>query len=312
MRRRLSLALVLVMMGACGGEVAGTTTIPPTVTTLPTTTAMATATTTASTTTTVATTSTEVEGPWVEGNWVEEPLIIASFGALGWWDGEAWFQVETDTELPVSGGEDYQLALFGDGGLITGGDWAVSPDPVPCPYPSVEVPDPDRFVNASFGRGVAISAPWNLTPHFFQDEGDDGTYSALARPALESVGLTVDDPVIRQVVRLDIQGDGVEEVIVVADDHPLGGGPGDYTVVFLREVVNDDVVTTVLESWITNPEHDEYGAWNIVSAVADLNGDSRMEVVISGGAYESWGVGVWEHLGEGLGMERRLVIGCGV
>lgn len=311
--RRLSRAAATLagatLIASCSGGAGSTTSAPST--TLP---PATTTTSLASTTTTVlpsTTTSAETTTTLLAGNWAEVPLVIAASGALGWWDGESWIQVETDTDLPISGGEEYQLALLGGGGLITGGGQTEDCS-FTLPQPAVELSDPDLFSNASFGSGVAVSAPWNLTPHFFQEESDDGTYSALAKPVLETLGLSVDAPVIRQVVRLDIQGDGVDEVVVVADDHPLGFGPGDYTVVFLRELVDGEVVTTIVDSWITDTEFDEYGSDSIVSAVADLNGDMKMEIVLSGWAYESWGVGVWEHAGEGMGLVKQLGIGCGV
>jgi hypothetical protein len=174
--------------------------------------------------------------------------------------------------------------------------------------------DPDQFRGDHPALGVALSAGWDLAPRPVESVGDDGTYSGFARSVLSDMGLDVAEPVIRQVLRFDIQGDGVDEALVVADDHPLGGGPGDYTAVFLREIVDGEVVTSVVEevSYITDKTYDEYGAWNTVGAIADLNGDGDLEVVIDGGAYESWGIAVFDHVGAGEGLARVMAVGCGV
>ena len=82
-------------------------------------TSVATTTTLAPTTTTTApTTTTSVA---VAGNWAATPMVAAGFGALGWWDGASWVQVDPGTALPVAGGEDYQVALIGLEAIVAAG-----------------------------------------------------------------------------------------------------------------------------------------------------------------------------------------------
>lgn len=47
-------------------------------------------------------------------------------------------------------------------------------------------------------------------------------------------------------------------------------------------------------------------------AVADLNGDGRMEIVIFGTAWENQWVQVFEHVDDTKGPEAVLGAGCGV
>jgi hypothetical protein len=49
-----------------------------------------------------------------------------------------------------------------------------------------------------------------------------------------------------------------------------------------------------------------------VGAVADLNGDGRMEVVLSTAYYEGVGVDVWEYVDDDLGLTPQISAGCGV
>ena len=77
------------------------------------------------TTTTEATTTTTGAG-----NWASQPLVVSEFGALGWWDGSQWIEVDELTSLPVSGGEDYQIAVLGMTATTTGG-----PETIVCEPP---------------------------------------------------------------------------------------------------------------------------------------------------------------------------------
>ena len=64
----------------------------------------------------------------------------------------------------------------------------------------------------------ASSAPWDLTPHLVEEFTDNGTYAAAAADILAERGLTIDEPIVRQLIRLDLEGDGVEEVLVVVGE----------------------------------------------------------------------------------------------
>lgn len=318
MHPRTLIALVLVV-AACGGEVGETTTsAPPTRTTsLATTTSTAPTTTTTvppTTTTTAATTTTTAPS----GNWAEAPLVVSQFGALGWWDGANWFQVDETSELPVDGGEDYQVVLLGSDDMVTG-----SPEIVMCEPVfniGVEIDDTEALGEPWPGiTGVAISAPWELVPHFLEvDTDDDGTYSDLARPLLAARGLDVAEPVIKQVIRFDMEGDGINEILVVAEDissASLFAEAGDYSLVFLRKVVEGEAATAVLGySVVTEvvPGEIPFILSYAVAAVADLSNDSKMEIVLHETYYEGVGWTVWEYVNDDLGPVRQIGSGCGV
>lgn len=319
--RSLALVFVMVLVACSPSEGAeetstapdGTTTsvgatIPDETTTTgaPPTTADTT-TTEATTTTTQATTTTTV----ASGNWADQPIVVSDFGALGWWDGTHWVQVDEATPLPVTGGEDYQVILIGDLGATSGGAEEVVCEPLM--NPGVTLADPGLLGAWPGPYGVAISAPWILAPHLVESLVDDGTYSAFAAELLSERGLIVAEPVIKQLFRIDIEGDGVNEVLVVAEEMTLGffGEVGDYSIVFLRKVVEGEVQTAVLgESIILDAETD-FPAGFTVGAIADLNGDSRMEVVVDSAYYEGLGVEVWEYVNDNLGPVAVIGVGCG-
>jgi hypothetical protein len=308
------IALIVVSVNA--GSDTTTTTAASVTTTLPaTTTSTAESTTsteppTTSSTTTVPETTTSVDDGLLEGNWAIEPLIAATFGAAGWWDGAGWVQAEIEGPLPVSGGEDYQVAQLGVEGIISaGGEEDV------CGIPVVGVVFDD---DEPLGRyGVGISAPWPMYPHLVEVGEDDGTMAAVASGLLAERGLTVPDPVIKQLLRVDLEGDGVNEVIVVAEDVPdeLYGEPGDYSLAFMQRVVNGAEQSIVFgESVIVELAEDELFGFLLsfeVGAVADLSGDGKMEIVLGGQYYEGVGIEVWEYVDDELGLVNRIGAGCG-
>ena len=259
------------------------------------------------------TTSTPAPGG-LEGNWAEAPLIAAGFGALGWWDGGGWVQVEEGTSLPVAGGEDYQIALLGLEATTTGSGEELLCEPLN--NLGVVLADEEALGDWPGPYGVAISADWVLRPHLVEETTDDGTYATVASELLAERGLTVASPIIKQVIRFDLEGDGINEVLVVAEDvsADLLAEVGDYSIAFLQKVVQGDVATSVIgESVVLEPAEGEtpFVLSFTVAAVADMNGDSRMEIILDSSYYEGVEVVVWEYVNDDIGPMAQLSAGCG-
>jgi hypothetical protein len=99
----------------------------------------------------------------------------------------------------------------------------------------------------------------------------------------------------------------------LTDPGSLYGQPGDYAVTFMRRVVGGEVQTTVLASSVVDPRP-EYGPFVSVypiAAMADLNGDGRMEIVLNGRYYEGASTLVHEVRPDGT-APKVLEAGCGV
>jgi len=239
-------------------------------------------------------------------------LIVTDFGALGWWDGADWLDAESEEILPISGGEDYQT-LVGDAlAMTTGGPQATVGDPLDLI--GVELADPDLLGSYPGPYGVAISAPFDLQPFLYDDgEADDGTYAGFASDLLAGRGLDVEDPNIKQLVRTDLEGDGVNEVLVVAEEVTEGLllQPGDYSILFMRKVIDGEVQTAILEETVVMDEDDQFLGAHSVGTVADLNGDGKMEIVSNSAFFEGFGVVIWEYVNDDLGLNLRLQRGCG-
>lgn len=315
-----TLVAIAVLVVACSPGETGESTTTSVTTTVPesttstdamttTTTAPSTTTTTASTTTSIPASTTTTGG--LEGTWANQPLVVTDFGALGWWDGSFWLDAETEGALPVVGGEDYQVTVLGSLSLTTAGPQTIVCDPLSLL--GVVVDDPELLGSFPGPYGVAISAPWTLVPHLVEEDTDDGTYAGSAAEILSNRGLDVANPVIKQVIRTDLEGDGVNEVIVVAEEVTPSFlmEVGDYSILFMRKVVEGNVQTAILEESIVLSEDDQFAGAHTVGSVADLNGDGKMEIVTNSAYFEGFGVGVWEYVNDDIGPSIVLETGCG-
>ncbi len=320
MRRALTLALVAALgLAACSPDETtdSTTTLDETTstgeasTTSPPTTSFASTTSTSPSTTTTTISETTTTDGGLEGNWADEPLIVSGFGALGWWDGSDWIMAEDEGALPVVGGEDYQIARIGLQAVTTGGPQTLVCEPLDII--GVEIDNPELLGEWPGPYGVAISAPWDLQPHIFQTISDDGTYAGFASALLSTRGLTVASPAVKQLLRTDLEGDGVNEVIVVAEEVTPGllMEEGDYSIAFLRKVVDGAVQTAILGATVVTDSESPFGASFTVGAVADLSGDGKMEIVLNSAYFEGLAVEVIEYVDNDLGTVTQLQVGCG-
>jgi hypothetical protein len=126
-------------------------------------------------------------------------------------------------------------------------------------------------------------------------------------------GLNVPEPAIKQLLQVDLEGDGVNEVVIVAEDVTDGlfAEDGDYSIAFMRRTVQGDVRTAILgDSVIVTADSPVVDSFS-VGAVADLNGDGRMEIVLTSAYYEGIGVEVWEYVDDDLGLIPQISAGCG-
>lgn len=139
----------------------------------------------------------------------------------------------------------------------------------------------------------------------------------------------LNNPVVRLVgvTRADLDGNGTDEVIIEAtlfserrDDltPPQIGQPGDYSLLLINYLQGGKTVTAVLASHLapmrrwtasSDPRMPVASLYRLV-AIADLNGDGRMELVIYDAYSRGHSFTVSEWTPEG-GEQIRLSAGCG-
>jgi len=237
---------------------------------------------------------------------------------LGGSAGGQWVQPQAAAGLSP-GGENYRLyTLAGEAGASVGGKPAKEEKEGPCS-------DTLYVTLAPFpqGRGslVAVGGPWNARPRPLKLTGTgQQVYIEAAAEILKSQGIVNPKVRLTQVIRVDLDGDGVEEVLVSATNYatfkPEGGltpnaRAGDYSLVFLRKLVQGKVVTRIITGEYY-PKAKEFNApsEHRVMGVLDLNGDGIMEIVLSGRYYEGDWVAAYRV--DGAKVTKLFTMGCGL
>jgi hypothetical protein len=228
--------------------------------------------------------------------------------------GERWLSSE-EARTKLSGGERYQLlSLCGLSSTVQGSKPKSVGDP--CPK-TLNVLFPDSSVADE--PLVALEAPsWTPIPRkVVHLSGENATYKAAVRQILQQKGLQNPTVKLSQVLRVDLDNDGVDEVLVVAtylgdkeNSPPPSAKAGTYSLVLLRKVAGHQIKNIMLRE----EYHVKKGEFNApseysIAAVADLNGDGFMEIVVCGRYYE----GEWSevHSIQGLKTQKVLTCGCG-
>ena len=134
--------------------------------------------------------------------------------------------------------------------------------------------------------GIAIERPsWNVMPRMPRPiDLQDTTYVAIVRDVLRSAGIKKPEVKITQGYKIDLDGDGKDEVVLAANRYVKGAQeltgfsagtePGDYTLVLVRKIVGESVRNIILVKAVWLKENEgPLPRGNHISAIADLNGD---------------------------------------
>lgn len=222
-----------------------------------------------------------------------------------------WIQAEgSGADFP--GGFTYKLYDFsGYIGETTGG--APQQYGMPCEW-LYEVP----LDKAPEGECVVgIHCSWEPQPRIPEVlPVDNAAYKKIIHEYLAGNGIKNPEVNITNILRVDLEGDGKNEVIISAsryvnDVYPPVN-PGDYSIILLRKVVNEEAYTIpVFEEFHPDNNNDHVvPSDSRIAAVLDTNGDGRMEIIIESWYYEGSGKAIYRVLEK----EVELVAseGCGV
>jgi len=169
-------------------------------------------------------------------------------------------------------------------------------------------------------QGVAIgtNAKWNPAPRALKPiDAENAAYKTVVTNFLRKKGIARPVVKIKEAFRVDLEGDGVEEVVISATYYKggltPGATPGDYSFVILRKAVGK-IVTDHMLTGEFHLRKIVFGAPNEhhISAIADLNGDGKMEVVVYGFYYEGQFASAFEMKNGRPVMIKEFEIGCGV
>lgn len=173
---------------------------------------------------------------------------------------------------------------------------------------------------AELTGGIAIQAPeWNPMPRMPRAiDPHDPAYANIIRGILVNAGLKKPVVNITEGYKIDLDGDGQDEAIIVASNFKHGvseltgvghqTAPGDYSLVIVRKIVRGQVQNIFLVRDIRRGTNEGGLARGYhISAIADLNGDGRMEIALYSAYYEGSSADIFELNGAKL----KAVLGCG-
>jgi hypothetical protein len=150
---------------------------------------------------------------------------------------------------------------------------------------------------------IAIAAAWNALPRTPKViDTTQKAYVDAVRDFLKTKGIEQAKVMIDNIVRVDLDGDGEEEVLISATNYlskdgsvPMRSPAGTYSMVLLRRVVSGKVETRMIAGELHPKAYSRKGsddatfdapnAYKVI-AVLDLDGDGKMEIVVGSNYYE--------------------------
>ena len=157
---------------------------------------------------------------------------------------------------------------------------------------------------------LAIGCDWNPVPRqAVALDTKNATYVKILKDYLERSGLPDASPQIMQLFKVDLDGDGADEVVIVAQniisrdtaavtweadkplsrtaDIPKDAKKGEYSLVLLRKIVNGKVREIPLSQYISLKDSETLPLLHKVYQFADLNGDGVMEIIVGENSCEN-------------------------
>jgi hypothetical protein len=173
---------------------------------------------------------------------------------------------------------------------------------------------------------IALAAPWNALPRKVQIlDATQQVYVDAARHFLKTKGIDEPKVKIESILRVDLDGDGEEEVLISAtnyfekdDGAPMRSPAGSYSMVLLRRQIAGKVETQLVEGEFypkaypkAAQEEGRFDAPNAykVIAVLDLDGDGKMEIVVGSHYYEGEETTIYRC--DPKKCDALLSVGCG-
>ena len=236
------------------------------------------------------------------------------FGAIS--DGK-WIKADETAKL-ISDEITYRVyGLTQTLGEAKGGK-STRPEGVPCEeiWAVSLSPKPENGV-------IAIAATWNALPR--EPKVIDTTqkvYVDAVRDFLKTKGIEQPKVKIDNILRVDLDGDGEEEVLISAANYfgkadriPMRSPAGSYSMVLLRRVVAGKVATQLVagefhpKAYVSKEGSFDAPSIYKVIATLDLNGDGKLEVVVGSDYYEGGETTIYRC--DPKKVEALLSVACG-
>ncbi|NLK88508.1 MAG: hypothetical protein GX279_13650 [Clostridiaceae bacterium] len=238
------------------------------------------------------------------------PIVALDYLLGGSGDNGEWITA-TNLADQIKGGETYYCYAFDKlAGMGTGS--------------KVELLEPIDTVSVTVAceneYQLAVGGGWNALPRVPVSQSTNSeTYKKIVKDVLTQEGLPDAEAVIRQNYRIDLEGDGVDEVLIWAsnldyENVDIAAKKGQYSIIILRRIIDGEVKNIPVSYMIYTSdtiyepgEVDEFLYENAnyfltcverIRSIADVNGDGKMEVIIDSRLYEGESIIVYELQGD--------------
>ncbi|HTL79181.1 MAG TPA: hypothetical protein VL136_07210 [Candidatus Babeliales bacterium] len=174
---------------------------------------------------------------------------------------------------------------------------------------------------------IALAAPWNALPRKLRPlDTTQAVYIDAVGGFLKAKGIIEPKVKIDSIFRVDLDGDGEDEVLVSATNYfsedksvPMRSPAGSYSMVLLRRVVSGKVETQLVAGEFhpkayagkgsdDDASFDAPNAYRIIGTF-DLDGDGKMEIVIGSNYYEGEEITIYRC--DPNKVEALLSVSCG-
>lgn len=167
--------------------------------------------------------------------------------------------------------------------------------------PEFSKQEPQKY-DEFFSRVIGLPAVWNpmIRPAAIHINESD-TYTKMVREYLLNEGLDISSPVIRQVIKADLDGDGTQETLINAGNIDFPVEPvfsrDSYAVIFIEKIIAGKPVYIPVQQSIyiqdISPD-DSIPCASYISSVMDVNGDEYLDIIVENKFYEGESTEIYE------------------
>ncbi len=152
---------------------------------------------------------------------------------------------------------------------------------------------------ARLWRSVGTNADWQIIPRQPKKVSlTDASNKKAVADVLRLRKLSKSPVKIKEAFRVDLDGNGVDEVILVAKHYAEDGNQnakvGSYSFVMIRRTTGGKTQNLFIDGSFFTKTNGYYDGEYSLSGIADLNGDGKMEIIVEAYGYEENWLKVFE------------------